>query len=520
MSNAGDISDSSSGLPVPFWARPWFVLSAIALYLAVHFAIRMTMGPALSVDDADQTLFSQFFAWAYRYKAPPLFVWLLATITSVIPAGALATALLRYAFLGVTFVAAFFVARRLIADPRLAALAVYSFAAINTFAEASHRNLAHTTAMAAFLALAWYVFVRLAASPRLAWYLALGAVFGLGLLSKWNFLLFAIALPAACLFFPQGRPLVLNWRTIAAALVAAALILPTLKATIEMGVLPEESVGEVLGTAGGAHPARVVIGTSRLLETALVYSLPLLPIALIVFTRPLWRGLSRPAEARVQFPGTALVGATIAIGLGLCWALVLFMGATTFRVRYLYPALFILPVFLFMVIERGRPSPRAVNLFAVTMAALAMFVGVKRVATVHTPLLSCGLCIEERPYGALADQLRHAGYEGGGTILSSDLTAGNLYAQFPRARVIDPTYPSAAWPEPEGEGQCLLVSEVYNEDLRRSLAHFEGYLGEVLGGHFDAPHRDGLVSAPMLPPAEGSFALGYRLYEGPNGACR
>jgi hypothetical protein len=39
-------------------------------------------------------------------------------------------------------------------------------------------------------------------------------------------------------------------------------------------------------------------------------------------------------------------------------------------------------------------------------------------------------------------------------------------------------------------------------------------------GSPQTPHREGNVSAPMLYPAEGTFSLGYRLYDGPNGDCR
>ena len=70
--------------PTPFWAKSKFVLSVILFYLAVHFAIRMAMGPALATDDAEQALFAQHFAWSYRYRAPPLFTWLLVTLGEVI----------------------------------------------------------------------------------------------------------------------------------------------------------------------------------------------------------------------------------------------------------------------------------------------------------------------------------------------------------------------------------------------------------------------------------------------------
>jgi 4-amino-4-deoxy-L-arabinose transferase-like glycosyltransferase len=510
-------------MPPPFWAKPRFVFSAILVYLAFHFAIRMAMGQALSVDDSDQALFSQFYAWAYRYKAPPLFVWLLATLGHVMPVNAVAVALLRYSLLGILYVFIYLAARRLLADPRLSALSVYSFAAINTFAESSHRNLAHTTALAALLAVAWYVFLRLAAAPLLGWYLVLGAVFGLGMLAKWNFVLFALALPLACLVSRQGRDLVLTWKIIPAGLVTAAIVAPTVVATLKIGPSYGESVTTVLQTGTGPGLEQIVAGTLKLLDTALVYSLNLLPIVLIVFGLPLWRGLRAHGTGGGQprpFPDAALVGATIAIGLAFLWALVLFFGATEFKVRYLYPALLILPVWLFMVIERGRPSDRAISLFALVMTALVVIVGVKRLGTQFTRMLSCGLCTEMRPYGELAARLKDAGYQAGGTILASDTVPGNLRVPFPEARIIDPLYPRTRWSAPSGEGQCLLVWEIYDGDTPGAPAAHAFFLTEVLHGRLEAPYEEGTVSAPMLFPAEGEFSLGYRLYGEPTGDCR
>ncbi|MGH6923855.1 MAG: ArnT family glycosyltransferase [Propylenella sp.] len=505
----------------PAWAKPKFVCLAVLLYLATHFAIRMAMGQALSVDDADQALLSQFYAWAYAYKGPPLFVWMLTTLGQAIPVDAFAISLLRYALLGITFGFVYLAAQRLFADPRLAALSIYSFAAINPFAEASHRNLVHTTALTAVLAVAWYVFLRLAAAPRLGWYLLLGALFGLGMLSKWNFVIFVVALPLACFFSRETRHLVLTWKILPAALLTLAIVLPTFIATLRIGPLPQESVSNVLRTGGGHGLAQILDGTLKLLDISLIYSLPLLPIVLIVFGLPLWRGIRAGAasERRPLPPGAVAIGGTIAIGFALMWGLVLFAGATEFKVRYLHPTLLLLPVWLLMVIERGRPSDRAIGLFALVMAALAVVVTGKRAVTQFTPLLSCGLCLEYRPYQEIAAQLREAGYAGRGTILAGDTVAGNLRVTFPEARTIDPAYLRVRWPGPSGEGQCLVIWEFY-DDAEPGRAYYLPYLTEAMHGDADALHREGAVSAPMLYPAAGEFRLGYRLYEGPNGDCR
>jgi 4-amino-4-deoxy-L-arabinose transferase-like glycosyltransferase len=495
------------------------VVLAILLYLAFHFAVRVAMPRALSVDDAEQALFSQFYAWAYRYKAPPLFVWMLATLGQVVPVNAVSIGLLRYVLLGATFIFVYLAARRIIADPRLSALSAYSFAAINTFAEASHRNLTHTTALAATIALSWYVFLRLAATPRVGWYLLLGAVFGLGMLAKWNFVILALALPVACLLHRDGRRLVLTWKIVPTALVAAVIVLPTGLATLRIGSGGGESVSAVLETGARADLWRMLSGTLDLLDKAWIYSLPLLPIVAVLFGRPLWRGLSSGGGRDSALPGAHAVGMTMAVGLGFLWALVVFLGATDFEVRYLYPVLLPLPVWLFMTIERGGPPRLSVNLFVLVMVFLALVVGGKRIVTQFTRLADCGLCMEMRPYPELASQIEDVGYRGAGTILASASMAGNLRVPFPRARIVDPTYPNSGWPPPAGEGQCLFVWEGAGETAE-APSGFTTYLADALGGRPGAPHAEGVASAPNRHPAVGTLTLGYRLYNGPNGDCR
>lgn len=510
-----------SRMPLPFWAKPRFVLLAILAYLVAHLAIRMAMGSALSVDDAEQALFSQHLAWTYRYRAPPFFTWILATLGSVVPVGALSIAVIRYGLLGVLYVCVYLAARRLIADPRLSALSVYSFAAIGTFAEASHRNLTHSTALAALLGVGWYVFLRLAAEPVLGWYLALGAVFGLGIVAKWNFVIFALALPLACLASRDHRALVLNWRILPAGLVTAAIVLPTVVATLRMGPPAGEDVRSVLGAETGPSLATIAEGTLKLLDTAITYALPLLPIVLILFAMPLWRGLRLQAhEAPAggldgsgdsRRLSAAFVGMTMAIGMVLLWLIVLGLGATVFKLRYVYPVLLILPVWLFMTIERGRPSNRAINLFALVMVAATVFVAGKRLAEV-AGFTECSLCTASRTYPALAKGLDQAGYDGAGTILVSDVIAGNLRVVFPDARIIDPTYAESSWPAPAAGGPCLLAWRA-GGDTDAVPASYAAYLTAALGGRLDAPHSGGVAAGEGLN-------LGYRLYPAPNGDCR
>jgi 4-amino-4-deoxy-L-arabinose transferase-like glycosyltransferase len=508
----------------PWWAKPKFVLAMILLYLAVHFAVRMALWPTLATDDSEQALFSQHFAWTYRYRAPPLFTWMLVGLNHLIPVGVVSLSIMRYALFGTMLAFVYLTARRLIQDPRLAALSVYCFAAIHTFAESSHRELTHATTLAACLAVTWYVFVRLCASPGLGWYLGLGAIFAAGILSKWNFVILAVALPLACLLRRDFRQLVLTWKIVPAAALAAVLVLPTAIAALQTGAVAGEDVQSVFKVQPGRGLGQIVEGSLQVANAAIAYPEPFMAFLLIVMGLPFWRGLRAPADPPPATPGPdiAFIGSTIALGLMLTWAPVLLIAATEFKVRFMYPALFIVPTWAFMIVERGRPARATIGVFALILVACAIAVPIDRLlvdSRIKGPS-NCWPCKFRTPFGPIAAELRAAGYDGAGTILTNSMyEGGNLRVHFPDARVVLPPYPPETWPPPKDDGPCLVVWPAAEPPT--SVPELQAsYLAEALHGDPSAPYRDGIVSAPTFGDEAYSYRMAYRLYETATGDCR
>jgi 4-amino-4-deoxy-L-arabinose transferase-like glycosyltransferase len=506
----------------PAWAAPRYVALLIAAYLLVHLGVRIWMGPTLGLDDAEQALFAQHWLPNYRFRAPPLFTWVLVAASGFADVGMLAISLIRYVLLAMILGFTYLTARRLIRDPSLAALATFSLTAIYVFGYYSHHDLTHTTTLSAFLAASWHVFVRLCETPTLRWYLALGVCFGLGMLGKWNFAMFALALPLTCLAHPAYRRLVLDWRIVPAALVAAAIALPSILWALHVGPAPGDNVGGLLGRHGGSFIFNLVRGTADLAAAVLVYPLPFLGIFLLVFGAAAWRGLRVPAPvapATALVPDAAFVGTTIAIGIGLHWLLVPLAGATDFDERLLQPALQVLPIYLFMLVERAGGATRgAVRTYAMAIAAVAVVALVARVGIHAAGADVCRrICRALVPFDAIAAGLRDAGFQGKGTIVVRDVhLAGNLRVQFPGARVMEIGYPPRVWPKPAGTaGQCLAV---WMGDSAPDAT--DTYLAQQLGVPQAAPRREGVVSALTRGSQTRSYRVSYRLYDGPQGDCR
>lgn len=510
----------------------------MAGYLLTHIGVRLWIGPGLGVDDAEQALFAQHWLPTYRMRAPPLFTWALVALSPVTGVGVAVISLLRYLLLAMVLGFTYLTARRLIRDQRLAALATFSVTAIYVFGYYSHHDLTHTTTLSAFLAASWYVFVRLCETPSLRWYVTLGVCFGLGTLGKWNFAVFALALPLACLLDPAYRRLVLNWRIIPAGLVAAAIVLPSALWALQMGPAVGDGMTGVLGRPSGSLAWVMVKGTVSLAVATLVYPLPFLIFFLAAFGALAWRGLrapAAPAGALEPVPSAALLATVMVTAIALHWLLVPLARATEFPERLLQPALLILPVYLFMLVERGlggsEAPVRLIRNYGLTLAAVAGVALAARIGIHAAGADYCRTaCRDLIPAADLAAGLRKAGFSGRGTVVVRDIhLGGNLRVQLPEARFMATVYPPTVWPRSvprpangpaaAGTGQCLAVWNDLKGQAEQQRADIRTYLTGELGLPAGAKGRTGEVSA-RYAGSERTYRVLYELYDAPQGDCR
>jgi hypothetical protein len=176
-----------------------------------------------------------------------------------------------------------------------------------------------------------------------------------------------------------------------------------------------------------------------------------------------------------------------------------------------------------MLVERGRPGRRSIAAFALMMAALVGIAFAARIVVWERGADHCGSCRNMVPFAALASELRAAGYDGTGTILAENFhIGGNMRVTFPRARIIDVTYPASPWPRAAGSGPCLLLWQDRGDPARADAAkaRLGRFLADDLHAPPDAPHTEGVVSRLMFGSRTRQYRMGYELYGAPAGDCR
>ncbi len=438
------------------WAWLWAPRGVLALLLgwaAFHVLLRLALSPTLTADDAREAVLAQSFQWGYQARQPPLYNWLAWAAFRVLGPGLLALTLLKYATLVLAFWLVYLTARRVLDDPRLAALSAFSFLLIAPISWTIHEALTHSITVLAACAGTVYALIRLDDSPGPRAYALLGLAVGLGLLSKFTYVIFLAALGLAAFSVDRYRARVLRPGILVTALVAALMVLPYAAWFAGHGHdLGRIYAREVRIETRSTWAKQARAGLAYIARFLLSY---VVPIALAI-------GACFPAAYRRRPAGNDRGAGGRLVGWLLAWMLVLITGAALagglsfLKARWLIPAFFLVPLYGLWRADRQDGSDRRLAAFAVILifAEIAV-VGLLTVRVVGASHFRRAYPMNE-PYARVATELERAGFTHGTIVAGFGTIAGNMAVRLPHARVLHTEYPDFL-PAAGRPGQCLLV---------------------------------------------------------------
>ncbi len=417
---------------VPFWARPEGVAVIIAAWAVIHAFIGSFFEIAVNADDAVESYMVQSLELSYVPRNPPLYDWLLYGLQRVLGTGPLSFAVLRYVLLFACAMLVWRIARRVIADPRLQALATFSLSAIWVIGYHSHRILTHSNVMIVAIAGAVLTILALARQPSTRLYAGLGLWIAAGLLGKFGFLGFLGVFVVAMLLEPQFRRVLLD-RRIGITILVAAFPLAIYGGALY--ILKQDVAAAVAQTIGATNAGfDDVLGS--FLGALAGYTLPLAALMAAVFL-PFNRGEGALPSSPDRAAARRLLRNFIIMGVVVTLIGVLVAQTSSLRDRYFHVFLLLLPVYLFAELERlGGWRPR-VTLYLALLALIAVGVVGGRIAVPLWPdPRLCGRCMAAEPLYKL--RVAVAGRLGSAPTLVADdrISAGRLRAAIPGARVV------------------------------------------------------------------------------------
>ncbi len=410
-------------------SRQLFLL--LAAYFILQVILRVAFSSSVDLDESEQVVVGQQLSLGYG-SDPPLYTWLQHPLFWAFGESVLALSLFKnlllLALYGLTFTAARIVTRSTTA----AVAAALSVLFLPEVAWESQRDLTHTILSAVLSLVSFYCLLQVFENRRTRWYLLFGVSFGLGLLSKFNYVFWPLGLLLAATSIPQLRSSVFDRRTLLGLLLGVAVFLPN---ALWMLAHPDLALLTSSKFDVRQHPswlADVGLGFKHLVESIVGFGAPLALIFTLVFCKAPVR-TPEPAEPS-RIYRTLIVRAWIIIGI-LLLALVVFARATGFKERWFEPILMALPVAAVAFVQRRLDALRLkiiTTLSLVVMLAVAIIMPGRLLAAER-------LKREEpltRPYAQLATQISASIPEDSLVVCDTRLLAGNLRLGLRQARCL------------------------------------------------------------------------------------
>ncbi|MBB3286939.1 MULTISPECIES: glycosyltransferase family 39 protein [unclassified Rhizobium] len=426
----------------------------LAIYFAVQAVVRISLSSSVRIDEAQQFVVNQWLAWGYDAQ-PPLYNWIQYGVFDVFGTSVASLAVLKNILLFLVYFAYHQLARLLLEDKRLAAVATLSLLTIPQMFWQAQRDLTHTVgtllAVTAFI----YFVVKTIRKPTFTSYAMMGLWAGLGMLTKYNFVLIIASVFVAVVFHPQGRSRLLDKRFVMTLALAILVFLPhAVWMLSNMDLVLTSTVATMSEQGQGGKLSDIGHGVVELIKTSIVIIAPTAAIFLIVFRRPFLQSLRFKSEWVNFFERIFL--STVAI----LFALILVTTLTEFRDRWLLPFLFLVPLYFCLKLEAaGAQNPSDIKKSFYVPFGLMIALPLILTAGTIFPKLFDSYQHLNTPYGAfLKETIAAEGKQPVAVVTTAWLKAGNIRANMPDTAVISTAYPASDLDRQAlGNGPILLV---------------------------------------------------------------
>ncbi len=347
--------------------RPNAAILVLAGYFLLCIVLRMAASNSLEIDEAEQAFLSQFLRLGYGPQ-PPFYNWLQYGLSQAIGTSLATMTLLKN---GLLFLCCLFyglAARLVLADRRLSAIAMFGVLSMPPVFLLAQRDLSHTVAALFAVSLFLYGFLRTLTRPSLFSYLLTGIAVGIGVISKYNFVLIPVAAIVAILPERDLRARIFDWRILAAIAAAGVIATPHGMWVLQnLDAASSPTLNEMKERETEGRLLQAFHGVAALVSATIGGSFVTV-LLLGIFARGKIR-LIWHAESQ----WTRIVGRMIAFSLVAVLLIVLGVAATHVREKWLVLYLVLLPLYLCLKIEAARIDPgQGFRLFAPLIVTIVL----------------------------------------------------------------------------------------------------------------------------------------------------
>jgi 4-amino-4-deoxy-L-arabinose transferase-like glycosyltransferase len=421
--------------------RPDFIYVLVAGYCLLSVILKLLRPDSLEIDEAEQAFLSQYLMLGYGAQ-PPFYNWLQYGIVDLFGISVASLTVLKNALLLLFLLIYGFAARVLTGDGRSSAVAIFGVLTLPPVFLLSQRDLSHTVAALFAVSLFLYGLFRVVKNPpSLSNYLVVGIAVGLGTISKYNFVVVPVAAVLAILPEPALRKRLFDWRVLASFAACLLIVAPHTYWIVHN-----------LGHATGVTVAEMKEGAEKVLLPHAVQGLFSLAVAalkgvaltIVVFASVFYADLTKILRSQNEW--TRIIGRMLLICFVIIALIVVAMGATHIRQKWLALITVLLPLYLTVKLDAAGIDPaRRLSAFLWIASVLSVGVILMLWARVFIGPVVGDYSFAHTPYGRFAQNVRATSDAPPVAIVVDDrILAGNLRIQFPSTPIFLPNFPPNA----------------------------------------------------------------------------
>jgi 4-amino-4-deoxy-L-arabinose transferase-like glycosyltransferase len=383
-----------------FSRRPNLILALLGTYFLLHLIVRLSIPNALELDEAEQMLLSQWFAFGYNSQ-PPFYNWVQYGVTSLLGVSLFSLSLLKCTMLFLSYVFYWLTARLTLKNSSLVVVATLGLLTVPQIVFEAQRDLTHSVATIFAGSLFLYGFFRTLKTPSAISYAIVGVATGIGIISKYNFALLPAAAFVAALIDTDFRKRLFDRRLILTIVISIAIVTPHAIWFLQhLDLAIDRTLHKMTGEEKG-YLSQISTGFLRFISAMVGIAGVSVVIFLALFAKSL------PAMSRASSRWSRIAGRILLIEIGAIALMILLAGVDNVADRWLTPLFLILPLYICMKadsaeVDAGAPLRASL---AVSGVIMGVVLAVLAMRAYYGPLFGKYQRLNI-PYGSFAETIR------------------------------------------------------------------------------------------------------------------
>ncbi len=488
--------------------RVQYVFALLIGYLILRVIFRLLYSDTIRFDDVEQLFFTQELRLGYHFQ-PPLYTWIQWGIFELLGTNLFSLLIFKKILLFSSYCFVYFITKEITGNRHLALLAMLLMLLIPQVVWYTYRT--HSVLLLASTMASIFMFIKLVETRKILFYVLFGLCAGIGLLSKYNYLIFLGCFVGAAFSLPHFRQPLLSKKILISLMVFLVVAAPHLYWILTNIDIASSGLYKFEADVASGQFTDTFLGFKNLLLASFFVVGPLVIVFTAVFFKELFKRTPSTPQTLLHPDYPVLFKRCLWLTAFVAVTAILFFGVTSIKNHWLGPLLAFVPILLVLLLPQDTHSKKINGMIVFTFIVAAIILIVTPARTVLASHFNSYHRLNV-PHAELAEKIKAHGFISGNIVTERQTTGGgNLKLFFqdstihtPDMPLYFPLQPSAPW---------LIVWDANTKD------YYPRAVSRLLAS-LDAPVSDDMTPIYIEAPykyskGEKVIRLGFIIIEAP-----